>query len=335
MKKLLGKFAVLGMIVLLVVMIGESSGKFKDPYQRRYYTRWDQFYAFTETDTIDVVYVGNSHGETGINTPLLAKRLGCNCFNMCHSNSTIYDAYYNLEEVLERTHPKLVIFETFAIFNNDVRKALPEYKLYGEYTIFSARKNRWLKLKSTPALFNLSEWIFAWSDVIRNHNLLWLPHANSDVPDADFGDVRAMGGHLDDSLLRLYEKDSPIHGENHVVGDETYKYVQKIADLCAEKGVLLLLYTVPMYYKHFANYSIYKRNISGHLPAHLPWFDLQADYDTLLFDSTCFENTYEQNQHATYHGSEVFAEKLAVFIRDSVGIKLPQRDISRYLQTIE
>lgn len=107
----------------------------------------------------------------------------------------------------------------------------------------------------------------------------------------------------------------------------TKKYLQKIMQMCEEKQIPVLFFTVPMYYKHVSNYDVWRITLNEELQKYpnAKWFDLQMDYDTLLYTPNMFEDTYEKNQHLSDLGMVVTAYKIAEFIYQHYSDLLPDR----------
>ena len=107
--------------------------------------RWESIYRLTPKTPIDIVVLGNSHVNTGVEPFSLSCALNCTAFDMAPSGIMIADAYYCLKELLTRTTPKLVVVETYlmrGIENNKLRGAA----LADEFRSFYPRRNLKIKL---------------------------------------------------------------------------------------------------------------------------------------------------------------------------------------------
>ncbi|MCL2436271.1 MAG: hypothetical protein FWD09_09090, partial [Lentimicrobiaceae bacterium] len=74
-------------------------------------------------------------------------------------------------------------------------------------------------------------------------------------------------------------------------------------------------------------YDVWRTTLNEELQKYpnAKWFDLQMDYDTLLYTPNMFEDTYEKNQHLSNLGMMVTAYKLAEFINNHYPDLLPDR----------
>ena len=126
---------------------------------------------------MDILLMGNSHLYSGINPKNLSNTLGCNAFILASPGTNIADSYYGLKEALKRTDAKLVVIETYCINNFNPYK-LKEGSLSDQFKSFYSRRDFRTKLTSMPLLFNSDNYLFAWSNTLRNHDFfLKIPHS--------------------------------------------------------------------------------------------------------------------------------------------------------------
>lgn len=308
--------------------------------------RWDSFYELTENDSIDILILGNSHANHSINPKNLSATTGTISFVMAQNGVDLSDAYYTLEEALTRTHPKLCIVETFAGMSES--RTTKRESAVSRMKTFSSRRNFCLKMKSMPDLYELDDYLAAWSPTIRNHefifrdtnqinrNILLRDNPNLrqkvafDTIPLYLGRMSRFQTGLTDSLLNIYKENGPrikcADTGSFFIRPQTEYFCRKIADLCKKENIPLLFLTVPMYHKHFSDYILWHNELAKIIePLNVKWYDMQLDYDTATYTTECFENTYDFNQHSTYKGSLVTTYKLANYIHDSMDITLPNR----------
>lgn len=345
---LLTKFIFLLTIVISIVTFTDIKGYF-EPNQTNNHTsqKWDSFYKFTETDTVDVVLVGNSHLYTGVNPKNLSAALGANCFILASPGTTIMDSYYCLKEALQRTHPKVAIIETYGI-NENTNHGLKAGGLSDQFKSFNARKNLPIKLASTPSLFLPEHYISAWSKTIRNHDFIFRDRKQIETniklkenkpkkkDELYLGRFVTFTSGINDTTIAKYNSlGAPVDGEKQKISNDSRLYVKKIAQLCKENNVIPVFVTLPMYYMHIKNYPAWKTTFASAIePTCAAWLDLQDPYDTITFDKNCFENTMSKNQHMTYSGSLRGTYKIAHFLVDSLKIDFPERKNTKHWHDI-
>lgn len=146
------KFFAIGLLLCCLIAWSDHEGWFNPDNTNNHTKRkWDAFYDFTKHNEVDVLLIGNSHLYTGINPKTLSSALGCNSFILASPGTEVVDYYYTLEEALAVQKPKVVVVETYGIVHNEQLK-MTEGKLSDQFKSFVARKNKALKLKSTPYL---------------------------------------------------------------------------------------------------------------------------------------------------------------------------------------
>ena len=115
---------------------------------------------------------------------------------------------------------------------------------------------------------------------------------------------------ISDSLMNQYRNgwnsfpDTPV--------DSTVlPFVKKLIKDCQSKGIKVLLYESPMYYKHFADQK--KRNMqlaSFCKQLNVPFVNLNLE-PSLTRNPNYFEDTKTQNQHLTAEGGDAVSKVLA------------------------
>lgn len=338
--QLIVKLLVIAVITITCVVYTDRKGYFltdqRTPHHER---RWESIYRLTPKDTIDVVVLGNSHVNTGINPKNLSCALGCTAFAMAPSGTNIADSYFCLKEILTRTHPRLVIVETYLMNGTDKHNS-SKGGVADQFRSFYPRRNIPIKLASMPVLFEVDNYLPAWSSTLRNHEMI-LRHPeeikeNQKIlkskrrhPDTSLylgRFVRFTSG-ITDSIMTLYEaQGAPVDGATEHVGEQDIAYARKIVDLCEKNDIEVFFFTLPMYYRHVQNYDAWREEQArAIIPTGKPWLNLQEPYDPVLFNRECFEPTYAKNQHMTYYGSLIATYQLAHYIKDTLHIRLPER----------
>ena len=328
-------------IVVIGVAIYYSDNKgYFNPDESNNHTKrkWDSFYNFTEHNNVDVLLLGSSHLYSGIDPKNLSTTLGVNAFILASPGTNIIDTYYSLKESIKKTKPKLVVIETYGI-NDSNPYELKDGNLSDQFKSFYARKDFFTKITSTPYLFKSKDFIYAWSNTIRNHEFIFKDTTQLEKNKIIINNkkkkddklylgryVRFQTGIEKDVLTKYDSLGSPVKGADYEYSDFAKKYVNEIVSLCKNNNIELMFLTLPMYYKHIDSYPVWKDKI-GQILLKTPnkWLNMQSPYDTIHFPTMCFENTYESNQHMTYNGSLIATYKLADYIKSNVNAELPNR----------
>jgi hypothetical protein len=341
--KVLVKMSVLTLLVGSLIFYIDYKGYF-NPNKSNDHTlkKWNSFYELTDKNTeIDVMLFGNSHLYTGINPKNLSLALGANAFLFAAPGTSVSDSYFGIKEALKKSKPKLIILETYGIneFNNYEFK---DGALSDQFGSFSARKDFTTKLISTPYLFAVDNYLYAWSTTIRNHDYLFnnqkqleenktlinkrvRRHKKKKLYLGRF--VRFTTG-IEDSILNRYDSlGAPVNGKDYSYSKYAVNYVDKIVELCKKENIELMFLTLPMYEEHISNYEVWRKKLSEILKKYPnKWLNMQKRPGYNGFDAFAFENTYKENQHMTYKGSLLATYKLVDFIGSNLNVNLPERD---------
>jgi len=256
-------------IIVIGVAINYSDNKgYFNPNEINNHTKrkWNSFYKFTKDNNVDVLLLGSSHLYSGINPKNLSATLGVNAFILASPGTNIIDTYYSLKESIKKTKPKLVIIETYGINKSNPYK-LNEGNLSDQFKSFYARKDFITKITSTPFLFKSKDFIYAWSNTIRNHEFIFkdttqLAKNKIIINKKKNKDERLYLGRyvrfktgIEKDILSKYDSlGSPVEGADYEYNDFAKKYVKAIVDLCNNNDIELMFLTLPMYYKHIENY---------------------------------------------------------------------------------
>ena len=334
LKSLLTKGAVLAAVVVCIIVILEKRQIFvEDSRNNHIEWKWDWYYRMKQYNIpIDVLLVGNSHLLTGFNPYEFTKRSGLNCFMLGASGVGVADLYFTIEEALKVQKPKVLVLETYAINESDPLR-LEKGALNDEINSFRARRDTWLKVRSTPSLFNYHNWPIAWCETFRNHNYIFakpdqvMRNLKGEGPkrrvrnDLYLGQfARFPKGLSQVTLDRYKDEGAPVDGAEYEISRSSAKYTEKIARLCKENGVRLVFLTIPMYPEHVKNYPVWQERLGAHLKGLSPyWLDLQAAQVTdstlrSLYTTAAFQDTYGANQHLTNYGMAVTGSVFAQYL---------------------
>ena len=339
LKHLLGKAVLLCAIVIAVLFIMDRKQVFgKDDLNNHLDWKWDWYYKLAENNVpLDVLFIGNSHMLTGFNPYLFTQQSGLNCFILGAPGVNVADLYFTLEEALKVTKPKVVVLETYAI-NESEQYELEKGDLNDQIKSFKSRRNLPLKVKSTPFLFAHDNWLIAWSDVLRNHNMIFeepdqirrnLKNGGprkSERRNVYLGQFsRFQKGISQNTLIRYRNEGAPVDGEDYSISSSSEKYTRKFAELCKENDVKLIFLTIPMYHEHVKNYDTWHKQLYSCIGRLSPyWLDLQEQNLTNIYTAEAFEDTYSKNQHLSSYGMNITALVFAQYL-DNVMNWLPKR----------
>ena len=113
--------------------------------------------------------------------------------------------------------------------------------------------------------------------------------------------------------------DSPVNEYNNnwisfpdtPVDSTVLPIVKKLIKECQSKGIKVLIYESPMYYKHFKPQIQRRKQINSFCQKlNIPFVDLNLE-SSLIKNTSYFENTKIENQHLTSEGADAVSKILA------------------------
>jgi hypothetical protein len=328
--KLTKKITLLSLLIFATIILSDHKGYFNPDNQNNHtLKKWNYFYEFSKKNNVDILLIGNSHLYTGINPKNLSSALGLNSFILASPGTRVIDHYYTLEEAIKVSTPKVIIIETYGLKSHEPYK-IKKGILSDQFKSFSARKNTFLKLKSTPLLFAPKHYPYCWSNTLRNHNFIFnnkkqisenikiSKRRRKIKKDLYLGRYVRFQTGIEDSIINQYKiNGSPVDGGKYEINESSSFYIQKIINICEENKIKLVFLTLPMYQEHITNYNKWKKRLQiklGKYGSTDHWLDLQIPINYTNFTRNSFENTYKLNQHMTYSGSLLATYKLVDFI---------------------
>jgi hypothetical protein len=209
--------------------------------------RWSGFYHLPN-DSLDVVFIGNSHTYTAFQPMVIDEILPIHSYVLGVSSESIVVSYYELKELLRTQHPKVVVLETFTLDINDANKE-PLYFQFMDAGWMNANKlavaAHYLSWDTAYSIFPALRSRMDWSDpekyineFTRQVELITQPQVDEElgystrsrvIDPATYADLMGV-------LQPIYQKPS----------DEVGIYLNKFYELCEENDIQLVLSTSPI-----------------------------------------------------------------------------------------
>lgn len=102
---------------------------------------WPYFYKEVPKNSLDIVFMGNSHSKTTFIPEIVDKLLGTRSIHVNTSGESIYQTIYEYREVLRYQDPRMVVLETNPIYVGLPREDLKPWNFSFFYSMpFSPRK---------------------------------------------------------------------------------------------------------------------------------------------------------------------------------------------------
>lgn len=194
----------------------------------------------------EVIFIGDCEIYENFSTITLWEEYGITSFMRGSAQQLIWNSYYLLEDTLRYETPKVVVFNVLSLKYNE-----PQSEAYNRMSIDGME---WSMAKVNNILASMTEeehfieYVFP---LLRYHGR-W-----SELTDDDFEHlfskelVTHNGYYMRVDTKPQGEFPSPRPLTDYTLGEKAMEYLQKMADLCEEHGVELVLIKAPTEYPHW------------------------------------------------------------------------------------
>ena len=255
------KNCILTLIILFLLVIINNILMTKNFFNSEYPTTatYKNFYKL-DRDTVDVLFLGSSHCVTSFDPQVLYDEYGITSYNLGSGAQSIMVSYYWLEEALRYQSPKAVVLDTYMLFWYEGQK-------YFNSTESSIRMAidpmRWSKVKwnavrdicEHDSEHSISSYFFINE---RYHNR-WENLTQADFQFAKMYRHQDLKGYSAIPVRAGKEEYIPLESgrtdEKCNIHYYTVDYLEKIVNLCEEKGIELILVKTPAIMQNEAKYN--------------------------------------------------------------------------------
>lgn len=271
-------------------------------------------------NTFDVLFAGSSMSKNAIQPVQLWEKYGIAAYNLSCGNQSLACSYYILQDALERETPSLVVLDTtYAEESGPVRSKTFIHYLTDEMPFTD--RCRWQMIRDLLPEEERMEYYFPFYSY---HNR-WKELSASDFDTGTYqrytlGSVtssRTMS--LSVPLFQRTDSDAQL-------SDVSRDYLEKIAQLCAENDVPLLLYCCPVAADNggdvsegdFNNRRAIMQQVASFASENgIPFLNFLEDDSMLGIDPY---NNYKDGVHLNMWGAQKLTSWLGNYIREHYDI---------------
>lgn len=195
----------------------------------------DNFTAL-ERDSVDVIFVGNSHQYCTINPDILAEEYGIESFMMAISMQTIPMSYYAIMEAIEYQHPGTIVLEAGYCANS-----LFVLEPHMMHAFIDGMPFSDVKFKAIHDLIEPEDRVFHYFDIGYYHDR-WKVLQKKDFEPERLSPRGTLSYDVTEVIPEITVVD---RSQKEVMLPEIKEYLDKIILLCKEQGVELIVYIAP------------------------------------------------------------------------------------------
>lgn len=187
-------------------------------------------------DSVDVVFIGQSHCFCSIDPNLLADEYGIESFMLATSAQTVPMSYYAAKEAIECQHPKKIVMEV-AYCANDFRTVEDGMT----HAFFDGMPNGKAKKEAIKDLIDKEDRIYYYLNFGMYHTR-W-----KDLTEDDYKSNLTMkrGEYYSEDVFPNWDYPVVAADEKKNMPEEMERYMDLLVELCKEENVELILFCAP------------------------------------------------------------------------------------------
>lgn len=295
MKKIKTVLCVLLVLALFVAAFGLTSRLLSPKYMTSLVegSMISQYYR--EAGGHDVIFIGDCEVYANFSPMELYRSNGITAYVRGTSQQLIWQSYYILEETLQYETPKAVVYNV-----NAMRYSQPVSEAYNRLTIDGMRWSE-QKVNIIRASMTEEEDFLSYVFPILRYHARFDELAAEDFEYLFKVRDNTFNGHLMNKEIK------PVSSlpakrvlADYQFGDICYEYLEKMAALCREKGVELILIKAPSLYPYW--YDEYEAQILDFAQAHgLAYYNFTTCTEQIGLDFS--KDTYDGGLHLNLTGA--------------------------------
>lgn len=251
---------------------------------------------YQETTDHEVIFVGDCEVYENFSPITLFEDYGITSYIRGSAQQLTWQSYYLLEDTLRYETPKIVVFNVLAMKYNE-----PQSEAYNRMSIdgmkMSSSKIGAIQASMTEEE-NMLDYIFP---ILRYHSR-WSDLSAEDVEYMFHKDKVSHNGYYMRVDVRPADGfPEPEKLSDYTLGDKAMEYLDKMRELCEEKGIRLVLVKSPSLYPHW--YDEWDEQIVRYAEKYgLDYFNYEKMADEIGIDYST--DTYDAGLHLNLAGAE-------------------------------
>ena len=238
-----------------------------------------------KTDTVDVIFLGDSLIYSSISPMVIWNEYGYTSFDCSGPAQTIKNSYKYLKVAIDSQHPKIVLFEADVLFRNQNKREfkIKDIKTIGNYIPLSNFHNNWKKFVSLES--SKTKWI----NVEKGYKYI----------------TKLSGMKKDNANMEETNKMKSIP-------KGSLDYFEKIKKLCDNNNIKLVLIGNPSKLSwDYAKVSTINKIAKDY---DLEFIDMNTDN---LLNINWFNETKDKGRHLNYRGAKKVSKFIGNYLKET------------------
>lgn len=260
----------------------------------------------------DVIFLGDCEVYETFSPCRMWEQYGISSYVRGSAQQLIWQSYYLLEDTLRYETPKVVIFNIMSLMHSG-----PENEAYNRMTIdgmrWSGSKFATIQASMTEEE-NIWEYVFPilryhsrWNE-LTEEDFTYLFHRDPVTYNGYYmrTDVRPAGDIPEPRILASYE-----------FADYPMQYLDKMRELCEERGILLIFVKAPSLFPHW--YAEWEEQVDAYAAKYdIPYYNFLELVDETGIDYNT--DTYDGGLHMNLSGAEKLSDYLGAELVQVYGV---------------
>ncbi len=270
---------------------------------------------YQEEKDHDVLFVGDCEVYENFSPIVLWEEYGINSYIRGSAEQYIWQSYYLLEDALRYETPQAVVFNIQSLqFSESQREA---------YNRMSLEGMEWspVKVKAILASMREEEHFLDYVFPILRYHSRWSELTEADVMYMFRTKKVSHNGYYMRVDVRPAEdvpEGKPL--ADYSFGENAWKYLDMMADLCEEKGIQLVFIKAPSLYPYW--YPEWEEQVEAYAAErNLPYINFLELQEETGIDYTT--DTYDGGLHMNLSGAEKLSRYFGRYLSEEIG--LPDR----------
>lgn len=268
---------------------------------------------YEEEKDHDVIFVGDCEVYETFSPLVLWEEYGINAYIRGSAQQYIFQSYYMVEDTLRYETPDVVVFNIQSLQYDEAQS-----EAYNRMTLEGMKWSK-TKVDAINASMKEGEQFLDYVFPILRYHTRWSELTETDVQYMfDKKKVSHNGYYMrvDVKPAENVPEGRPLG--NYDFGENAWKYLDMMRELCAEKGVTLLLVKAPSLYPYW--YPEYEAQVEAYAEEHgLRYINLLEEAEAIGLDYTT--DTYDAGLHMNLSGAEKCARFLGHVLSVEYGLE--------------
>lgn len=257
----------------------------------------------------EVLFLGDCEVYENISTVALYRDYGISSYIRGSAQQLTWQSYYLLEDTLRYETPDVVVFNVLALKYGE-----PQSESYNRMTLDGMEwsSSKWNAIEASMTEDeNMIDYIFPF---LRYHSR-WSELTTTDFEHVfDKDRVTINGYYMRTDILPEGPFPDPMPLADYTLPEMSIDYLGRIAELCRENGIELVLIKAPTLYPHW--YEEWDDQVRDFAEANnVPYINYIYLRDQIGLDMSV--DTYDAGLHLNLSGAEKFADYIGQYLVDN------------------